>query len=122
MPDATLNQLVQALGVEIVSPDTTGDADMAGEGNGTKLVSRSAPKAGGSAFKAVQNQVEHIVREGYSAVQIFSQVSGRSCLQPVVTSDMPGTAARRPDSGSPAAFPSKSCHWNRPGRRRQKPE
>ena len=80
MPDATLNQLVQALGVEIVSPDTTGDADMAGEGNGTKLVSRSAPKAGGSAFKAVQNQVEHIVREGYSAVQIFSQVSGRSGL------------------------------------------
>lgn len=61
-------ELGRALGVR---EDETGDVEM-GEANGSGNGGRKAAPKG--SFEQVQRAVEKIVREGYSAVQVLSQV------------------------------------------------
>jgi len=63
VPDLVMNELGRALGVKD-SQNEAGDAD----------VEMSDVKAVGG-FGQVRKAVEKVVREGYSAVQILSQVS-----------------------------------------------
>lgn len=72
IPDRALADLTRALGVEVnVSGSTNGDSDMNGGAKSKLAVSKTS----GQGFKPVQTQVEKIIREGYSSVQILSQVS-----------------------------------------------
>jgi replication factor C subunit 2/4 len=74
VPDSTLAKLVEALGVEITSTDGDLDDDMALDAGHAKLKTVASAKSQ-SGFAKVRTQVERIVRDGYSAWQILSQVS-----------------------------------------------
>lgn len=71
IPDARLAQLVEALGVEVAKPDGDGAAEM----TDVKLAGAVAKKGEKGGFAKVRNEVEQIVRDGYSASQILTQVS-----------------------------------------------
>lgn len=62
VPDGVMTELAKALGVETVGEDV----EMGEASNGRSR----------SAFETVQNAVEKVVREGYSATQVLTQVSG----------------------------------------------
>lgn len=80
VPESTLAKLVEALGVELTTANGDGDEDMLDAGD-VKLTSAKSGAKGG--FARVKTQVERVVREGYSAWQILSQVSSN----PPVPSD-----------------------------------
>jgi len=75
VPDAALAQLVSALGVELTNgkgEDGQGDVEMRDAGSGgAGLKLNKSTKDG---FNKVRTQVEKIVRDGYSATQILTQV------------------------------------------------
>lgn len=75
VPDSTLARLVDALGVALTTATGDDDADML-DAQDIKLTSAKNGANGG--FARVKTQVEMIVRDGYSAWQILSQV--RLCL------------------------------------------
>lgn len=72
MPESTLAKLVEALGVELTTASGDADEEMLDAGD-VKLTSAKSGAKGG--FARVKTQVERVVREGYSAWQILSQVS-----------------------------------------------
>ena len=73
VPDSTLARLVGALGVDLTTAEGEDDADML-DAHDVKLAS-SAKNGAKDGFAKVKTQVEMIVRDGYSAWQILSQVS-----------------------------------------------
>ena len=74
IPDAILAELVAALGIEMSSNTTDEDIQMTdAEVGELKLKSTKKVQTGG--FAKVRDEVEKIVREGYSASQILTQVS-----------------------------------------------
>lgn len=81
MPDNTLADLVGALGVELIGAD---EADMLGDASAAPSLKLAGKGQNKGAFTRVQTQVEKIVREGYSAGQILTQVSFavETCVQP----------------------------------------
>lgn len=79
VPESTLARLVEALGVELTTASGDGDEEMLDAGD-VKLA--SARKETKGEFAKVKTQVERIVRDGYSAWQILSQVRIRHCLVP----------------------------------------
>jgi replication factor C subunit 2/4 len=71
IPDARLAQLVEALGVEVQRPAEGGeDVEM----KEVKLAGTVAKKGDKGGFAKVRKEVEQIVRDGYSATQILTQV------------------------------------------------
>ncbi|KAL7007048.1 Subunit of heteropentameric Replication factor C (RF-C) [Cystobasidiomycetes sp. EMM_F5] len=83
IPDRALADLTRALGVEVnVSGSTNGDSDMNGGAKSKLAVSKTS----GQGFKPVQTQVEKIIREGYSSVQILSQLHDLLILDPLLSS------------------------------------
>lgn len=78
VPDSTLARLVEALGVELTTTTGDDDAEML-DAKEVKLNTAKNGTKGG--FARVKTQVERIVRDGYSAWQILSQVSFPSELQ-----------------------------------------
>jgi DNA polymerase III delta prime subunit len=61
VPDPVMRELARALGVRD-EEDGEGDVEMGGTGQG------------GSRFERVRKAVEKVIREGYSSVQVLSQV------------------------------------------------
>ncbi|GAA5848690.1 hypothetical protein JCM8547_004596 [Rhodosporidiobolus lusitaniae] len=77
VPDGVMADLGRALGVR-EDEEGDGDVEMGGPGKG----GRAAPAKG--SFEQVQRAVEKIVREGYSAVQVLSQLHDLVILDPLV--------------------------------------
>jgi len=71
VPESTLAKLVEALGVELTTASGDTDEEMLNAGD-VKLTSAKNGAKGG--FARVKTQVEVVVRDGYSAWQILSQV------------------------------------------------
>lgn len=87
VPDDVLSRLVASLGIEVASPAKAGDEDdeMNGsEGSRKKLKTAKASKAGD--FDTVRKEVERIVREGFSASQILTQLHDLLILDPLLSS------------------------------------
>ncbi|KAK9894795.1 putative RFC2-DNA replication factor C, 41 kd subunit [Cystobasidium minutum MCA 4210] len=84
VPDSTLARLVEALGVELTTASGDNDADML-DAQDVKLNS-SAKNGAKDGFARVKTQVEMIVREGYSAWQILSQLHDLLILDPLLPS------------------------------------
>ncbi|GAA6056419.1 hypothetical protein JCM3770_000693 [Rhodotorula araucariae] len=74
VPDAVMRALGRALGVrEDEGDDGDGDVEMGDAGAGT-----------GSRFERVRTAVDKVTREGYSAVQVLSQLHDLLILDPLV--------------------------------------
>ncbi|TFK55241.1 replication factor C [Heliocybe sulcata] len=70
VPDAVINDFASSLGIEM--PNDM-DVDMSGSGDKT------------SAFNTIRSKVKQIVREGYSASQLLSQLHDVIILHPTLT-------------------------------------
>ncbi|GAA5966832.1 hypothetical protein JCM8115_002289 [Rhodotorula mucilaginosa] len=72
VPDPVMRELARALGVRD-EEDGEGDVEMGGTGQG------------GSRFERVRKAVEKVIREGYSSVQVLSQLHDLVILDPLVS-------------------------------------
>lgn len=72
VPDGAMRTLARALGVR---DDEDGDVEMGGTGG-----TATAAASGKGRFERVRLAVEKVTREGYSAVQVLSQVRSGSAL------------------------------------------
>ncbi|GAA6008914.1 hypothetical protein JCM10207_004023 [Rhodosporidiobolus poonsookiae] len=77
VPDSVMAELGRALGVR-EEEEGDGDVEMSEVGGGTGRKVRKG------SFEQVQRAVEKIVREGYSAVQVLSQLHDLVILDPLV--------------------------------------
>ncbi|GAA5978550.1 hypothetical protein JCM10908_004400 [Rhodotorula pacifica] len=75
VPDPVMRELARALGVR--DDEEGGDVEMNGAGGG-------GGGKGGSRFERVRKAVEKVIREGYSSVQVLSQLHDLVILDPLV--------------------------------------
>ena len=121
VPDAALAQLVSALGVELTDgkgEDGQGDTEMKDAGSaGAGLKLNKSTKDG---FNKVRTQVEKIVRDGYSATQILTQVSRSACSTAELGLTVLQSEAARPSHSRPSSSStSQISHRTRSRRSRQ---